>query len=456
MGAIIEKKQDQSSQKNPSLYRTIWRWHFYAGLIFMPFLLILAVTGGIYLFKPQIEELLYHDLYRVEVQQQTVSPSTQIESVTEKYPDAEIVRYKPGDSPTRSAEVGISSERGPSTVYVNPYTGQIIGLVPDSDRLINKIEEIHGELMAGTIGDRIVELAACWTIVLITTGVYLWWPKTKEKFRGIIVPRFSKGKKILARDLHAVPAFWISAGLLFLVLTGLPWSGLWGNTFQQITTNSGAGYPPSIWVGDAPSSNVETKEVADVPWAAETLEVPVSASPGFVKLSIDDVVSIANEQNIYPGYDIYIPQTNDGVYTLSAFPPKAQDEATIHIDQYTGAVLADYRFDDYGLVGKVIALGITLHKGTQFGLINQLAGLLVCIGITAVVVSGFILWRKRKPSGSVGAPKAPASKTMKTVTLILIFFGILFPLVGLSLIIVWLLDFLLIRRIPKVKNYLNA
>lgn len=175
-----------------------------------------------------------------------------------------------------------------------------------------------------------------------------------------------------------------------------------------------------------------------------------------MKLSLDDVVSIANEQNIYPGYDIYIPQTKDGVYTLSVFPPKAQDEATMHIDQYTGAVLADYRFDDYRLIGKVIALGITLHKGTQFGFINQLAGLLVCIGIIAVVVSGFILWLKRKPSGNVGAPKATVSKTMKTVTLILIFFGILFPLVGLSLIIVWLLDFLLIKRIPKIRNYLNA
>lgn len=39
------------------------------------------------------------------------------------------------------------------------------------------IEKIHGELMAGTLGDRIVELAACWTIVLIVTGIYLWFPQ---------------------------------------------------------------------------------------------------------------------------------------------------------------------------------------------------------------------------------------------------------------------------------------
>ena len=37
----------------------------------------------------------------------------------------------------------------------------------------------------------------------------------------------------------------------------------------------------------------------------------------------------------------------------------------MHIDQYSGAVLADYRYDHYGVVGKAVALGITLHKGTH-------------------------------------------------------------------------------------------
>ena len=39
-------------------YNTIWRWHFYAGLFCIPFILVLSVTGAIYLFKPQVEALL--------------------------------------------------------------------------------------------------------------------------------------------------------------------------------------------------------------------------------------------------------------------------------------------------------------------------------------------------------------------------------------------------------------
>ncbi|MCY7931740.1 PepSY domain-containing protein [Bacillus inaquosorum] len=452
------KKKEYSKRKTErtSLYQTIWRWHFYAGLIFLPFLLILAVTGGVYLFKPQIENHLYKDLYEVQAESKIVSPSAQFEAVKERYPESEIVRYRPSENTERSAEVGIVSNNKSYTVFVNPHNGKIIGQLDDDNRIMDKIEEFHGELMAGTAGDRIVELTACWALILIVTGIYLWWPKNRMKVWGVIIPRVSKGKKILTRDLHAVPAFWISAGMLFLVLTGLPWSGLWGNTFQQLATNSGFGYPPSIWVGEAPTSKTQTKEVADVPWAAESLEVPVSSVQQYKKLSIDDVVNIAEEQKVTPGYDIYLPQKTDGVYTLSVFPPKAQDEATMHIDQYTGAVLADYRYDNYGAVGKIIALGITLHKGTQFGLINQLIGLMICIGIVAVGISGFILWWKRKPAGKLGAPKSPELKTMKFLTLIIIMFGILFPLVGISLVLVWIIDNLLIKRISKLKTFFNA
>ncbi|MCY8230909.1 PepSY-associated TM helix domain-containing protein [Priestia endophytica] len=440
-----------------SFYKTIWRWHFYAGLIFTPFLLILAITGGIYLFKPQIENFLYQDLYEVENEEGSVLPSKQIEAVTSKYIDAHVYKYRPSDSPTRSSEVGVHRGDGTYTIFVNPHNGEIIGQLNDKDRLMDNIEKFHGELMVGTIGDRIVELAACWGLVLVVTGIYLWWPRRKTKFWGVVLPRFSKGKKVLTRDLHAVPAFWISAGLLFLIFTGLPWSGLWGNTFQQITTNAGLGYPPSVWVGDAPKSDVQTKEIADVPWAAETMKVPLSTSKDLLPLSIDDVVKVADEQNVTKGYNVIFPQTGDGVYTLSLFPPKAQDEVTMHIDQYTGAVLADYRYDSYKPLGKMIAFGITIHKGTQFGLMNQLIGLLVCLGIAGVVLSGFYLWLKRKPKSKLGAPKAAENpKQMKILSFIIIIMGILFPLVGISIIVVLLFDFFVVKRVPQLKRFLNA
>ncbi|MCO0597752.1 PepSY domain-containing protein [Peribacillus butanolivorans] len=443
-------------ETNTSLYRTVWRWHFYAGIIFAPLLIILAVTGSIYLFKPQIEKVLYQDYQEVIPQGDKIPASQQIEKVKKLYPDAVVTKYHPGENASRSSEVSITSNNESLTIFIDPYTGKSIGELNDQDRIMDKIEEIHGELMAGTLGDRIVELAACWAVVLIVSGLYLWYPKNKLRLSGVLFPRINKGKNIFRRDLHAVPAFWISAGMLFLIMTGLPWSGFWGSNFQSLATNSGSGYPPSIWTGSAPTSLIKTKDIADVPWAAENLDVPISDIQGFIPLSIDDVVTIANREGMHPSYSINIPQEADGVYTLSAFPPKAQDEATIHVDQYSGAVLADYRYDHYGFIGKIVAWGITLHKGTQFGLINQIFSLLICLGIILVAVSGFYLWWKRKPKKGLGAPKATHIKNMKSFLILLIGLGILFPLVGLSLIVVWLIDWLIIKRISVVKKFMNA
>ena len=35
--------------------RTLWRWHFLAGLFCLPFVAFLSLTGAVYLFKPQID-----------------------------------------------------------------------------------------------------------------------------------------------------------------------------------------------------------------------------------------------------------------------------------------------------------------------------------------------------------------------------------------------------------------
>ncbi len=201
--------------------------------------------------------------------------------------------------------------------------------------------------------DRIVELAAeCWAVVLIVSGLYLWYPKKKQSLSGVLFPRLNKGKHIFRRDLHAVPAFWITAGMLFLIMTGLPWSGFWGNNFQLLATNSDLGtlLPYGQEVLQLPQLRQKTLQM--LPGQQKILDVPLSDIQGFLPLSIDDVVTIANSEGMHPSYSINIPQQTDGVYTLSAFPPKAQDEATIHIDQYSGAVLADYRYDHYGLIGK--------------------------------------------------------------------------------------------------------
>ena len=433
----------------------IWRWHLFAGLILAPFLIIISITGAIYLFRADIEEYIYKDYYNIEAESEQLLPSDLAFTAANSIEGGEVARYRPGEDDTRSVEVGVTDSSGESfTVFLNPYNREILGIINDSTRPMEVLAAIHSELRAGTFGDRIIELVACWTIIMLISGLFLWFPRTKEKIKGVFTVRFNKSARITRRDLHAVPAFWISGGLLFFLLSGMLWSGFWGNGVQQFVTASGAGYPPSIWVGPAPESDTVAEDIADVSWAAEKMPVADSSS-GFKQISIDDVVKTAEQADIHPSYDIFYPGTPEDVFTLSVFPPKAQDEATIHIDQYTGSVIADYRYDNYGPLGKAMALAITIHKGLEFGLFNQLAGLIICIGLIGMVITGVYMWWKRKPEGQIGAPKAKSITEFKGVFITLIILSIIFPLVGVSLIIIFILDRLIIRKNDKLRRWLN-
>lgn len=444
-------------KKARDIYKIVWRWHFYMGLLIAPFLLILAITGSIYLFSPQIESSLYKKYEEISAEKGKLSADQQLAVVKKEYPEAIIGSYQAGETAERSTQFKISQGDSNYTVFLNPYSGEVIKKLDDQDRIMDFVRQLHGKLLSGNIGGYIVELVACWTLILVATGAYLWLPRKKDKnLGGILFVRFNKGKGVKRRDLHAVPAIYLTIGLTFLVATGLPWSVFWGSNFQNIVTEAGQGYPPGILSGESPTSVTKTKDLADVPWAAENLEVPKSIVKDYEVVSLNTIVENAEKRAMPAGYSISLPQTADGVYVASAFPNKAQDEATMHLDQYSGAVLTDYRYVDYGLVGKAIALGVTLHKGTQFGPLNQLIGLIVCLGIIFTILSGVYLWWKRRPKKRLGSPKASSTHQSVWFLIFLIIMGIVFPLVGISLIVILILEYLIISKIPKLKAIFNA
>ncbi|MBD3838367.1 PepSY domain-containing protein, partial [Brevundimonas sp.] len=55
------KATTQAPDDLSGAYRAVWRWHFYAGVFVMPVLMLLALTGGLYLFKDEIDGALYRD-----------------------------------------------------------------------------------------------------------------------------------------------------------------------------------------------------------------------------------------------------------------------------------------------------------------------------------------------------------------------------------------------------------
>ena len=132
---------------------------------------------------------------------------------------------------------------------------------------------------------------------------------------------------------------------------------------------------------------------------------------------------------------IALPDGVQGAYVATSRPDRVEDTRVVYLDQYSGEVLGDVRFKDWGPVGKAIEWGIAVHQGQEYGAVNRYLMLAGCIAIVLLAVSAFTMWWKRRPKGSLGIPSSPArSNAIRGLLAIMIVIGILFPLVGVSLI----------------------
>ena len=441
-------------------------------------MLVLATTGIIYLFKPQLDSLMYHRQMFVQPAGIMLPYTQQLDAAQTVYPNAIVSTFIPSVAANRSTEVELITPTDQTlTVFVNPYTAQILGERDQDHNLQANARKLHSELMIGPFGDYLIELAACWGLVLMITGLYLWAPRRGFTLWGIFLPRlWSQSKQVFWRDLHAVPGFYGALLIIFLLLTGLPWTGFWGDTFAQVWSR----FPAQMW-DDVPQSTVLTGSLNRngahvVPWAVEQYPMPQShlvehpyqplqdrgaliASvegilPG-TPVNLDSVVALAQAQGAPPGFNVSWPDGEKGVYTVSAFPDDPTQEITMHIDQYSGKVLADVRWQDYGLVPKAVELGIAVHMGKYFGLGNQLLMLFACIVVILLSVSGAVMWWRRRPAGRIGAPMAPDGSQWRLPMAMIAVLGVVFPLMGFSLVTVLLLDYLLLSRIPLLKRIFN-
>ncbi|WP_040259977.1 PepSY-associated TM helix domain-containing protein [Pseudomonas massiliensis] len=442
-----------------SFYNLAWRWHFYAGLLVAPVMIILAVTGIIYLFKPQLDPLLYPQLMRVQAQAQPLPADALLAQVRDAYPHASIDQYLPPATADSSAQFILAQDGRSLSLFLDPYSGALLGTQDAFYNLQAMARALHGELLMGKVGDAIVELAAGWGVVLVISGLYLWWPRGKGA-GGVLWPRLASRGRLFWRDLHAVVGFWGSLGLLFMLLTGMTWTGIWGKQYAELWNRFPTGMFSEVPLSDVKARNLNQAERQTVPWAVETMPMPMSGGahaehmghgapaggPAAPQVSLQTVVDTAERAGVHPGYSVTFPKTDTGVYTVAVFADDPRNDATLHIDQYTGRVLADVRYAQYGPVARATELSVMLHEGKMFGLANQLVVLLICVMVLLGSVSGLVIWWKRRPARGLGAPPLRHDLPLwKTAVAVMAVIGVLFPLVGASLLLVAVLEYAVLR-----------
>lgn len=407
-----------------ALYRSVWRWHLVAGLLVLPFLAWLAVTGALYLYKPEIERAVYADWLRVEAR-----PALPLSMVAARVAASTGGRVTQVAKPAaaESWRMTIAMLDGAKrTAFVDPGDGRVFGTTRPGG-VMGLVKELHSLAITGPIGNAAIEIAAGWTIVLVLTGIWLWASKPRFGARGPV-----RGRRFW-RDFHASTGVVAGAVILFLAVTGMPWSGVWGKGLQTLVTASSWGRPPS----PTPVGHGEHGGAATLPWSMQHAGVPMGHGGD---IGPDREMAAARARGIGDAWSLTLPASPGAPYLVSAAIVRADDARAIHVDAGTGRVLQDARYRDFGGGAQAIEWGIAVHQGQQYGEVNRLVMLAGCLAILLLVVSAPVMWVKRRPRG-LGLPPGRSERGLAALMAAA---GLLFPLTGLTM-----LAALLVERIAR-------
>ncbi|MCL1694460.1 MULTISPECIES: PepSY domain-containing protein [unclassified Lysinibacillus] len=446
-----------------TLYQSFWRMHFYAALFITPLLISLTLSGIGFLFYTNVENQLYDKYFFGD------SGKTEVQSIDDavKLAEESYAGYKTNkiielEEPYNTRLSMKNADGKEKYVFLDDHN-QIIGGQDAGYTFANIMRNTHSSLfIGGTFVNYLVELAACWAIFLMLSGIYM-------TFRAKLLKKTKQtNKRQKSRKFHALVGTMITIPMLVIIFTGLPWSAFMGKYIYQASQDHPSFGTPLL------QQQPPTSDVSEIPWATRQETPPTSdsghaahhgmgADMGYVanpnQLSVEKLQHEIDAMNISKPYAIIYPTSEDGVYTVAkssntgvtGLDVSPDDETTMYFDQYSGKFIDKVGYEDYGILAKWFTWGIPLHEGHLFGWPNKLINLLVCLAFLVVIVWGFRTWLLRKKQGILSAPPKISQKVSIPFIIFMILLGILMPLFGFSLIAVLLVEFV-INLVSKNKK----
>lgn len=380
------------------------RVHFLAGFVIGPFVVLLCLTGLVYVFSPQIHDDLYRShLYVTEVRGEPKPVSTQVRAALEAHPEATLRSVLPPPAPDRTTQVvlDVPGLRGTAdttdtadtgagvtarTVYVDPYTNYLNGeLNTVDDRLPANtwLREFHNSMHLGDVGRLYAELSASWLPVVTLGGVVLWLGG-KRRWRELLVPSAkSKSARMRLRGVKGPLGLWLTVGLLIISITGL--------TMSQ-------------WTGGREDARVHPLDAR----APTLTAAPVDIPPGVRPIGVDQALAVAAKHGLTGELRVTLPSAADRPLTIAERAeglPMQRD--AIAVDPYTAKVTEYLAWGDWPFLAQVASLGAQLHLGTLFGLANQILLALLAIGTIVLIWLSYRMAWKRSPYRRKWAPMPP-------------------------------------------------
>ena len=367
------RETNSTWKKVRKLFNDIHLWMgIGAGII----LFVVCLTGTIYTFSSEIQEMLEPEKYEITIQPNTerLTAEAIAQQVEQTLSEGKVATLRIPADEARSYEVSVKKEgeRRGTTYLVDPYTAEIKGTTKGAgSEFFTTVFRLHRWLLLDTeIGRPIVGVATIIFVFIILTGLIIWFPQRLKSWKQGLRIKFSGSWKRTNHDLHNALGFYSSFLLLIMALTGLQWSFEWYRT------------------GLYNVLGVERNRPAE--------EFDINPKDTESTLLVADFLRIANEQLPNEGdYRISLPDEPQKPiaitkYQTGFFAPSAGD--ALKLNPYTGEVLALEVFSEKPWNEQVARSIKALHMGTFYGTFSKIIYFIACLIATSLPVTGTIIW----------------------------------------------------------------
>ncbi|WP_314456876.1 PepSY domain-containing protein [uncultured Microbacterium sp.] len=431
------------------------RLHFFAGLFVGPFILVAALSGALYALTPTLERAMYAHELTASSTRDGMALADQIAAAEAYVGGGTPVAVRPAPAPGDTTRVMFADNDLPESttraVFVDPATTEIRGDLPAYGTsgalpLRHWISDLHRFLHLGEVGRWYSELAASWLGIVALAGLGLWigrFVRSRRGRRDLLRPnRRHTGYRRLS-GWHSAVGIWVVLGALFLSATGITWSTFAGANVSDLRAAIGGGTPALTTTLDG--SAAKRGDHAHHGGAATTSTARADAA------TFDAVLAISQRLNVDSGdVEIRPPSAAGEAWVVQEIHRSYPTEVdAVAVDGSSMQVIDRVDFADYPLLAKLSRWGVDLHMGTMFGLVNQLGLFALAIGIASLVVLGYAMWWKRRPTRWLAS--APARGVLRhapwwgvaAVLVAAVAIGLVLPFVGYTLAVFVLIDLLL-------------
>ncbi|WP_343697323.1 PepSY-associated TM helix domain-containing protein [Flavobacterium sp.] len=367
--------------------KLILKIHLWLGLASGLIVVILGITGCLYVFEEELRPLV-HDYYYVDQVKNKKLPLSQIIEIAKnanqnQHPKQSLSGCRIINEDDRTVIVWFYEELDKEAfwywnkyqntyLYVDPYTGKIKEYENYNSEFFVFVRMLHQTLCLNSdIGDPIVGTATIIFIISLITGLILWWPKNKQAAKQRFWFQWKSTTKWKRKnyDLHNILGYYMMIFALIIALTGLVWAFESYDKGVQWLLNGGKTYEKETLVSD--TTQYSKKNPTDKIFTSIRQSHPKAKS-----------------------YYLFIPKENDSLATYRTFiryKSRFEDTST-EFDQYTAKPLKTVHYKDKNNGEKFRFLNYDLHVGSILGFPGKVLAFFASLICTSLPITGFLIW----------------------------------------------------------------